>query len=57
MENSGSEVDFVDSRHVILEVLHVVEDQSRSLANRVGADDPLLCGHPAKVNLDVVPHM
>jgi hypothetical protein len=57
-KNSGLEVDLVDSRHVILEVHHVIESQSLSLADRVVADDPLLCRHPAQVNiLDVVPHV
>jgi hypothetical protein len=42
-ENSRSEVDLVDSGHVILEVHHVVENQSLSLADRVVADNPLLC--------------
>jgi len=57
-ENSGSEVDLVDSRHVILEVHNVVENQSLSLADRVVTDDPLLCWHLAQVNiLDMVPHV
>ena len=48
----------MDSRHVILEVHHVVENQSLSLADRVMADDPLLCWYLAQVNiLDVVLHV
>jgi hypothetical protein len=39
----GSEVDLVDSSHVILKVHHVVENQPLSLADRVVADDSLLC--------------
>jgi hypothetical protein len=57
-ENSGSEVDLVDSRHVILEVHNVVENQSLSLVDRVVTDDPLLCWHLTQVNvLDMVPHV
>ena len=40
-ENSGSEVDLVDRGHVILEVHHVVKNQSLSFADRVVADNPL----------------
>ena len=55
-ENLGSEVDLVDSRHVILEVLNMVENQPLSLTDRVVADGPLLCWHLAQVNiLDIVP--
>jgi len=57
-ENSGSEVDLVDSRHVILEVHNVIKNQPLSLAYRVVTDDPLLCWHLAQVNiLDMVPHV
>ena len=57
-ENSGSEVDLVDSRHVILEVHYVVENQPLSLADRVVTDERLLCWHLAQVNiLDMVPHV
>lgn len=44
-ENSGwgSEVDLMDCRHVILEVLHASENQPLSLADRVVTGDPLLC--------------
>ena len=42
-ENSGSEVDLVDSRHVILEVHYVVESQPLSLVDRVAIDKRLLC--------------
>jgi hypothetical protein len=48
----------MDSRHVILEVHNVVENQPLSLADRVVANDPLLCWHLAQVNmLDIVPHV
>lgn len=43
---------------MIFEVHNVVENQSLSLADRVVADDPLLCWHLAQVNiLDMVPHV
>jgi hypothetical protein len=41
-ENSGSEVDLVDSRHVILKVYNVIKNQPLSLTDRVVIDDPLL---------------
>jgi hypothetical protein len=44
-ENSGSEVDLVESRHVILEVYYVVESQPLSLTDRVVTDKRLLCWH------------
>ena len=44
-ENSGSEVDLVNRSHVILEPHNVVENQPLSLADRVVADDLLLCWH------------
>jgi hypothetical protein len=44
-ENSRSEVDFMDSRHVILELYNVVESQPLSLANRVVIDKRLLYWH------------
>jgi hypothetical protein len=44
-ENSGSEVDLVDSRHVILEVYYIVESQPLSLTDRVVIDKRLLCWH------------
>ena len=48
----------MDRRHVILEMHNVVENQPLSLADRVVADDPLLCWHLAQVNiLDMVPHV
>jgi hypothetical protein len=56
-ENSGSEVDLVDYRHVILEVRHVVENQPLRLTERVVADDPLLCWHLAQVNILTWSHM
>jgi hypothetical protein len=42
-ENSRSEVDLVDSCHVILEIHHVVENQSLSLTDRVVIDNLLFC--------------
>ena len=42
-ENHWSEVDLVGCGHVILKLYHVVENQSPSLADRVVADNPLLC--------------
>jgi hypothetical protein len=42
-ENSGSEVDLVDSRYVILEPYNVVENQPISLIDRVVTDERLLC--------------
>jgi hypothetical protein len=48
----------MDRGHVILEVHHVVENQALRFADRVVADDPLLCWHLAQVNiLDMVPHV
>ena len=44
-EISGSEVDLVDSRHVILKVHYVVESQPLSLADRVVTDKRLLYWH------------
>jgi hypothetical protein len=44
-ENSGSEIDLVDSRHVILKVYYVVENQPLSLVDRVVTDKRLLCWH------------
>lgn len=46
-ENSRSEVDLVDPGYVILEMHHVVESQSLSLADRVVADDPCICKYIA----------
>ena len=57
-ENFGSEVDLVDRGHVILEMHHVIENQPRSLAYRMVANDPLLCRHVAQMNiLNMVPHV
>ena len=45
----------MDSRHVILEPHNGVENQPLSLADRVVADERLLC--LAQVTLDMVPHV
>jgi hypothetical protein len=42
-ENLGSEVDLVDSCHVILEPYNVVENQPLSLVDRVVTDKRLVC--------------
>jgi hypothetical protein len=42
-ENLGSEVNLVDSRHVILKPYNVIENQPLSLIDKVVADNPLLC--------------
>ncbi len=50
----------MDCRHVMLEFHHVVKNQALRFADRVVADDPLLCWHwhLAQVNfLDMVPHV
>jgi hypothetical protein len=44
-ENSGSEVDLVDSCYIILEVYNVIKNQPLSLADRVVTDNPLLYWH------------
>lgn len=48
----------MDSRHVILEVHNVVENQHLSFVDRVVAPNPLVCWHLAQVNiLDMVPYI
>ena len=42
-----SEVDLVDCRHMILEVLYAFEREPLSLVDRVVADNPLLRWHSA----------
>jgi len=57
-ENSASEVDLVDCRHVILEVHHVVKSQLLSLVYRIVAANRQLCWYLAQINtLDMVPHV
>jgi hypothetical protein len=56
-ENSGSEVNLIDSRYVILEPYNVVKNQPMSLADRVVTDKRLLCWHLAQVTLDMVLYM
>jgi hypothetical protein len=57
-ENSRSEVNLVDPGHIILEMHYVVENQALRFADRVVADNPLLCWLLAQVNiLDMVPYI
>ena len=44
-ENSGSEIDLINSHHVILEVYYVIESQPLSLADKVVTDKRPLCWH------------
>jgi hypothetical protein len=41
-ENSGSEVDLIDSHYVILEIYNIIKNQPLSLTDRVVIDNPLL---------------